>query len=81
MNEYADLRPNRALSTVYLEAMDKLDIQQYNNLDDPAPWLGSYSTDMGKPTFAFLSMKATDYPRQCDACLSRNPSLLLDPHR
>lgn len=51
MNEYADLRPNRALSAVYLDAMDKLDIKQYNNLDDAAPWLGSYSTDMGKLVF------------------------------
>ncbi|KAJ5815513.1 metal-dependent amidase/aminoacylase/carboxypeptidase [Penicillium riverlandense] len=51
-NEYSDLRPSRALSAVYLAAMEKLDIPQYDNLNEVAPWLGSYSTDMGNVTQA-----------------------------
>ena len=51
LNEYAHLSPNRGLSTVYLEAMGKLDIPQFDNLNERAPWLGSYSTDMGECNF------------------------------
>jgi hypothetical protein len=43
------------MSAVYLQAMEKLDIPQYDNLNEQAPWLGSYSTDMGNSLFTVFS--------------------------
>lgn len=49
INEYAELRPNRTICTVYAEAMSDLDSPVANDFDDDSPGLGS--TDQGNVTY------------------------------